>query len=160
MKIAHASIPADDPKAAAHIFAEMLEGEAMPFPPGGPGAWMAWSNDGAIELEVIQRGNLITYGEEEGGWEPTGSAERRSEVHLAICVSRPASEVIAIAERAGWPARLCARGGGLFELVEVWVDGSFMIELLDPMQTARYEQVVTPDNLRRFFTELGAAAES
>jgi hypothetical protein len=26
-----------------------------------------------------------------------------------------------------------------------------MIEFLDPQQTARYEQVVTPANLKRFF---------
>jgi hypothetical protein len=158
MKIAHASIPADDPKAAAHVLAEMMAGEALPFPPGGSDAWMAWSGDGAISLEVIRRGNLNTYGAEEGGWQPAESAERRSEVHLAICTSRPASEIIAIAGRAGWPARHCARGGGFFELTEVWVDGTFMIELLDPAQAARYEEVVTPANLRRLFAAMGAGA--
>lgn len=160
MKIAHASIPADDPKAAAHVLAEILAGDALPFPPGGPDAWMAWSGDGAIALEVIKRGHLNTYGDEEGAWQPGASTERRSEVHLAICTSRPESEVIAIAKRAGWPARHCERGGGLFDLTEIWVDGTFMIELLDPTQTARYEQVVTPDNLRRYFAEAGATAES
>lgn len=160
MKIAHASIPADDPRASAHVLAEILAGEALPFPPGGPDAWMAWSGDGAIALEVIRRGNLNSYGEEEGAWQPSTSTERRSEVHLAICTSRPEPEVIAIAERAGWPARHCERGGGLFGLTEIWVDGSFMIELLDPAQTARYEQVVTPDNLRRFFDRMGTTAAS
>ena len=160
MKIAHASIPADDPKAAAHVLAEILAGDALPFPPGGPDAWMAWSGDGAIAREVIKRGHLNTYGDEEGAWQPGASTERRSEVHLAICTGRPESEVIAIAKRAGWPARHCERGGGLFDLTEIWVDGTFMIELLDPTQTARYEQVVTPDNLRRYFAEAGATAES
>jgi hypothetical protein len=152
VKIAHASIPADDPKSVAHVLAEIMGGEALPFPPGGPQAWMAWSGDAAIELEVVQRGNLMTFGDEEGGWQPAVGAERRSEVHLAICVTRPASEVIAIAERAGWPARPCQRGNGLFELTEVWIEGVFMVEVLDPIQTARYEQVVTPANLKRLFT--------
>jgi hypothetical protein len=142
------------------VLAEMLDGEALPFPPGGPDARMAWSGDGAMAVEVIRRGNLNTYGEEEGGWEASATSERRSEVHLAICTSRSASEVIAIAERAGWPARLCVRGGGLFELVEVWVDGVFMIELLDPAQTARYEAVATPANLKRIFAEMGVPAAS
>ena len=34
--IAHASIPADDPRRAAEVLAEIMGGEAMPFPP------MAW----------------------------------------------------------------------------------------------------------------------
>jgi len=63
MKIAHASIPADDPKTVAHVLADMLQGEALPFPPAGPSAWMAWSGDGALELEVTPRGNVITFEE-------------------------------------------------------------------------------------------------
>lgn len=158
VKIAHASIPADDPNTAAHVLAEIFAGEAIPFPPGGPRAWMAWSGDGAIALEVVPRGNLITYGDEEGEWRPAAAAERGSEVHLAICVTRPASEIVAIAERAGWPARPCSRGDGLFDLTEVWVDGVFMLELFDPAQTAHYETVVTPANLKRFMSEMGANA--
>ena len=36
--IAHASIPADNPRQAAAVLAEMLGGEALPFPPAGPEA--------------------------------------------------------------------------------------------------------------------------
>ncbi len=160
MKIAHASIPADDPKTVADVLAEIMGGEAMPFPPGGPQARAAWSGDGAIMFEVVQRGDVLAFADEEGGRELAAGGERRSEVHLAVCVARPASEVIAIAERAGWPARICQRGNGLFELAELWVEGVFMIEMLDPAQAARYEEVVTPATMKRFFAEMDAAAAS
>lgn len=50
-------------------------------------------------------------------------------------------------------ARICSRGEGFFDLVEVWVEGIFMLELLDPGQTAHYERVVTVDNLKKFLAE-------
>ncbi|HWA22615.1 MAG TPA: hypothetical protein VG735_09495 [Caulobacterales bacterium] len=149
MMIAHASIPADDPKLTAAVLAEILGGEAIRFPPGGPDAFMAWSGDGKIELEVVRRGRRISYKEAEGVWEMNNPEERASEVHLAICVDRPESEIIAIAKRAGWPARHCDRGGGIFSLVEVWVDGAFMIEFLDPKQTQVYLERVTVANYKR-----------
>ena len=159
MKLIHASIPADDPRAAAGVLAEIMGGEAMPFPPGGPNAWMAWSGDEAIELEIVPRGNVLHLDDDQGNWRSVGDAapSRGSEVHLAISVARPAAEIVELAERAGWPSRTCDRGGGLFSLVEVWVDGCFMLEILDPQQTARYEEVVTPANWKRFIREMQAA---
>jgi len=147
MKLVHASIPADNPQVVAEVLARVMDGEALRFPPGGPEAWMAWSGDGEVDLEVVQRGRLIEYGPDEGSWRMTSlEPQRTSEVHLAISVSRSADEVLAIAQEAGWPARRCARGNGLFELVEVWVEGCFMIEFLDPMQTDQYAKVVTLAN--------------
>lgn len=156
MMIAHASIPADDPKFVAGVLAEIFDGEVIRFPPGGPDAFMAWSGDGKIELEIVRRGRRITYDDAQGNWEMGNAAERSSEVHLAICVDRPESEIIAIAERAGWPARHCDRGGGIFSLVEVWVDGAFMIEFLDPAQTQVYLERVTPANWKRMLEQIPA----
>jgi len=152
MKLIHASIPADDPRRVAEVLAEMMGGEALRFPPVENG-WMAWSGDGEVDLEVVPRGHLIHRGDEEGGWRPVADAQRLSEVHLAIGVDRPKEEIVAIATREGWPVRVCARGGGFFELIELWVEGAFMIEMLDPEQTAHYERVVTVENLKRFLLE-------
>jgi len=149
MKIAHASIPADDPEKVAHVLADILQGEALPFPPAGPKAWMAWAGDSSIEVEIAPRGHVISFGSDQG-WTPTAQSTRFSEVHLAICVARSEAEVIAIAQAAGWQARHCERGNGIFSLCEVWVENTFMIEFLDPAQTARYEQMVTLENYRKF----------
>lgn len=160
MKIAHASLPADNPEQAAAVLARIMGGEAMPFPPGGRNSWMAWSGDGLIELEIVPRGHRLRHGAEEGEWHPESGPGRLSEAHLAICVDRPAEEILAIAREAGWPARACDRGDGLFQLSEVWVDGAFMLEFLDPAQAARYHDVVTPANWKRLLAgmEDGPAA--
>jgi hypothetical protein len=42
----------------------------------------------------------------------------------------------------------------LFQLSEVWVEGAFMLEFLDPAQTARYRDVVTPENWKRFLQSM------
>lgn len=160
--IAHASIPADNPEVAAKVLAEIMEGEATLFPPAGPNSWMAWSGDGDVELEIAPRGHVLAYGADEGYWTEQSLGSRLSEAHLAICVGRPAEEIIAVASRAGWPARPCNRGNGLFQLTEVWVEGAFMLEFLDPAQTARYREVVTPQNWKRLLQSMQnaeAAAE-
>jgi hypothetical protein len=153
MKLIHASIPADDSHKVAEVLAEMMGGEALPFPPAGPDGWAAWSGDGTVSLEIVPRGHLIHHGAEEGEWRPVVDAQRLSEVHLAIAVDRPAAEIVAIAEGAGWPARLCSRGEGFFELVEVWVEGTFMLEMFDPEQAAHYERVVTVESLKRYLAQ-------
>jgi hypothetical protein len=153
MKLIHASIPADDPFKVSEVLAEMLSGEALPFPPAGPLGRMAWSGDGSISLEIVPRGNLIHWGDEEGAWVPVENPQRLSEVHLAIGVDRPKAEIVAIAEKAGWPARICARGNGFFELVEVWVEGTFMLEMFDPDQAAHYARVVTVENLKKYLAD-------
>jgi hypothetical protein len=150
MKIVHASIPADDPQSTARVLAEIMGGEIMKFPPGGPHAWMAWSGDAEIELEIVPRGHLIQRDEDQGNWRATGSGSRGSEVHLAIAVDRPADSIVAVAKQAGWPARRCTRGGDIFELVEVWVDGCFMIEFMDREQSRHYAQMVTPTTWKQF----------
>ncbi|MFO1161028.1 MAG: hypothetical protein U1E60_19460 [Reyranellaceae bacterium] len=155
--IAHASIPADNPKRAAEVLAEIMSGEALPFPPGGADSWMAWSGDGAVEIEISRRGLAMTYGPEQAEWRSDGVARRLSECHLAVCVDRPAAEVLAIAQKAGWPARACDRGNGVFQLTEVWVEGAFMIEVLDPAQAAHYRTVVTPQSWKQFLKSMQAA---
>jgi hypothetical protein len=149
--------PADDPQAAARVLAEIMDGEAMCFPPGGPDAWMAWSGDAAIELEIVRRGRVLHRDDDQGNWRAAGEGQSLSEVHLAIAVERTAEDIARIAAEAGWPARLCARGGGIFELVEVWVEGSFMIEFLDPQQAAHYERAVTPQAWKNFLEQMQAA---
>jgi hypothetical protein len=152
MKLIHASVPADDPKKVAEVLSEIMGGEALPFPSVENG-WMAWSGDGSVDLEVVPRGHLIHLGPDEGEWRNVSDPQRLSEVHLAIGIDRPKEEIIAIAEQAGWPARICSRGEGFFELVEVWVEGTFMLEMFDPAQAAHYERVVTVENLKRFLAE-------
>ena len=154
--IAHASIPADDTRKTAAVLADLMQGEALPFPPAGPNGWKVWSGDGDIDLEVVPRGATIRREETQANWRASEIASRLTEVHLAVCVNRPESEIIAIAEKAGWPARHCVRGG-IFSLVEVWVDDCFLIELLDPAQARQYKERVTATTWKKKLAEMGVA---
>lgn len=152
MQIAHASLPADDPRRAAQFLAEIMGGTALPFPPGGPQSWMAWSGDEAIELEIVPRGRLMAPDAADGAdWrERVREAPRRSEAHLAIAVERTPSQIREIAVRAGWPCAEFDRGG-FFRVVEVWVEGAFLIEFLDPEQAQAYRSSMTLANWRKVF---------
>ena len=152
--IAHVSIPADNPQRAAAILAEIMSGEAMPFPPAGTDSWMAWSGDGAVEIEVSRRGLAVAYGKNQAEWRADGVQRQLSESHIALCVERTAADVLEIARKAGWPARHCERGGGVFSLTEVWVESAFMIEVLDSAQTACYRERVTPQSWKQFLREM------
>lgn len=111
MFIAHASLPADEPERTARVLAEIMGGEALPFPPGGQAMWMAWAGDGQIELEIAPRGVGMEPGKDGANWShANGSPRRSSECHLAISVDRPADEIMAIARRAGWPTARYSRG--------------------------------------------------
>lgn len=151
MIIAHASLPADEPERVARVLADILQGEALPFPPGGPSTWMAWSAGGEIELEVAPRGLGMDRGEDGANWRtPLARGARLSEAHLAVGVDRPAQEILAIAKGAGWPAEQHDRGG-FFQVVEVWVEGAFLIEFLDPEQTLAYRRSMNPANWKSVF---------
>lgn len=51
--IAHISIPAHDPRAAAEVFGRIIDGEVMPFPVV-EGAWVAIARDGSgLGVEVL-----------------------------------------------------------------------------------------------------------
>jgi hypothetical protein len=152
MMIAHASLPADNPRHVAVVLAEIMEGEALPFPPGGPDTFMAWSRDEAIELEIVPRGLLMTPDAAEGGnWRDRHSGlPRNTESHLAIAVARAPEEIMAIARREGWRTGEYDRGG-FFKLVEVWVENAYLIEFLDPVQTAAYKASMTRANWKKTF---------
>jgi hypothetical protein len=153
--IFHAALPADNPENAARTLARLLGGEAMPFPPG-PGSWMAWSADGQTELELMPRGLHFVRGDKDVDILPAAHLTRNSDWHVAMGTPVHANEILSIAAEAGWPARICHRAD-FFRVVEVWVDGVTMLEILDPSMQAEYRKNMTPANWRRVFG-LNAAA--
>jgi hypothetical protein len=148
--IAHVSMPADDCALVARVLASMMDGGALRFPPGGPNAWNAWSKHNDFQVVVTPRGQVMVEGEREHVWEHRGARDRASETHFAVAVDRSAQEIVAIAHDAGWHARICNRGG-LFDLVEVWVENAYLVEVLDPAQLADYRRSMSVENWKRAF---------
>jgi hypothetical protein len=127
MMISHVSLPADEPQRVARFLAELIQGEVLPFPPAGPDAWIVWSKDAQIELQVMPRGAAFAPGSAGAqcvASEIRGACRRRT---LRLCVDRPADEVVALARREGWQAGGYERGG-LFTSVEVWMENTFFVE--------------------------------
>jgi hypothetical protein len=57
-------------------------------------------------------------------------------------------EIFAIAAREGWMVQRSDRGG-LFEVIELWVENRFLLELLTEPEQRRYVANLTAENLER-----------
>jgi hypothetical protein len=58
-------------------------------------------------------------------------------VHLNIATPLSVDEALAIAEREGWTARVCDRGG-VVNVIEFWLENKFMLELMTEAESKRY----------------------
>jgi hypothetical protein len=136
--IHHLSIAAHDPKHVAGVLAEFMGGTAVPFPPN-PGSFFALQNDEhGTGVEVHPAGSELRPGGAGGAGFVRRAARETGfgPVHFALSVAADASRIEAIARREGWPCFVCSRGA--FGVVEVWVEGETMIELLPPDFARQY----------------------
>jgi hypothetical protein len=151
--IAHVSLPALDCARVAAVLAQIMDGGAVRFPPGGPDAWNCWSKTNDFQIVVTPVGQVMQAGPSEQIWAlraGSNGEDRAYESHFAIAVPRSAAEVVELARAAGWQARVCNRGG-FFDLIEVWVENAYLVEVLDPGQLADYRRSMTVDNWKRAF---------
>lgn len=155
--IAHFSIPARDPRRTAEVFGRIIDGAVMPFPVV-EGAWVAIAKDGSgLGVEVVPAATAHHMGQGEAGeaiggpvvmpWETQirqdGDAQAPSGFHVAVTSRLAAEEIIALGEAQGWRAVHCDRGG-VFDLVELWIDNRNLVEVLPPEGTRRYLAFYTP----------------
>ncbi|TMJ17268.1 MAG: hypothetical protein E6G94_01905 [Alphaproteobacteria bacterium] len=146
----HLSIEADEPRHVAEIFAEIWGGKAFPFPAVTPGSWVAFAGDDrGTMIEVYPRGTAIY--EVEGDNDAIGirvMPRRHSATHMAIGTRLSQEEVFAICERQGWPAKYRLRGG-VFGVIEIFVEECQMIEVLTEEMQQQYVSSVTIENWQR-----------
>jgi len=122
----HLSIAANDPCHVAGVVAELWNGEALPFPPVIDGCWIA--------LAGGDRGSASEV-------DPAGY----SATHAAIATSLDRETVLSIAAREGWPAKYRKRGN-IFGVIELWIEGQQMIEVMTPEMQAEYIGGITIPN--------------
>lgn len=154
----HLSIAAQDPQHVAQVIAEFWRGEAFPFPPVTPGSWITLAGDArGTAIEVYPLGTVLRAAE--GDAESFGERARPTgytATHAAIATVLSLEEALAIAAREGWPAKYLRRGGG-FGVIELWIEGHQMVELLTREMQEEYLAAMTPDSYRAMFA---AAAPS
>jgi hypothetical protein len=101
--------------------------------------WMVLAGDErGTALEVYPHGTVLreSEGDVDAHGEPSG-ADRFTATHAAIATHLDRDAVLAIAEREGWPAKYRKRGE-LFGVVELWIEGRQMMEVLTPEMQAEY----------------------
>jgi hypothetical protein len=145
----HVSIAAYDPKHVAEVLAELWGGDALPFPPVSTNGWIVLAGDErrtALEVYPIDtvlreaEGDADAYGESTGRTTFTAT-------HAAIGTPMSEDEVMAIAAREGWPAKYRKRGG-MFGVLELWIEGRQMVEVLTSEMQAEYQASMSTANWR------------
>ena len=133
-------------------------GFAAPFSPF-EGAWMAVAGDdrGTI-IETYPSNLTLTPGDTQ---EPlasmTGTRAQYSGFHMAVASPLSAEQVIAIGQREGWRAVRCTRGNNFFDVIELWIENSTLIEVLTPEMQAQYLGFATPENFRALAEQASAS---
>ncbi len=163
--INHISIAVNDPEKVANVLAELWDGMVFPFPPA-PGSFFVVANDGrGSAVEITPAGTVLVPGEGlpdendldvateeyEARFVQSELRPRYVATHLNINTQKNIDEIRDIAKREGWRVLVCNRGEGLFQLVEVWVENRFMLEVMTPEQTARYIEITNPEFMAKAF---------
>ena len=163
--INHISIAVNDPQRVANVLAEIWDGMVFPFPPA-PNSFFVIANDGrGTAVEITPAGTGLVPGE---GLPDENDADAATEefeakfvqsdfrpayvaTHLNINTTKSIEEIREIANREGWRVLVCNRGEGLFQLIEIWIENSFMLEVMTPEQTARYVEITDPAFIAKAF---------
>jgi hypothetical protein len=155
--IFHCSIAADDPERSARFLAELWDGRAFPFPPVGKGSWVAMAGDDRNStIEIYPRGTEAHPGEGDAAVRDlVGATVRNGPFHAAIATALSADRVKEIAGRYETVAKVCPRGP--FDVVEIWIDGCQMIEVLTPEMQEQYLRNVTIPGWEAYLAAVGAA---
>jgi len=157
----HISIGVNDTENVARVLARIWNGYAMPFPIASD-AWMVMADDGigtAIEVTPINTvlipGQGLPDEEDFSMSTPTEEFEARFisgdfspayvATHMNINSSLSVDEIKAIGKEQGWRCLVANRGGGIFQLVELWIENRFMVEVMTPEMTERYVELMKPE---------------
>jgi hypothetical protein len=170
--INHISIGADNPEKVAQVIAELWNGIVIPFPPC-PDSFMVLANDGrGTAVEITPAATVLVPGKglppEDASDASTSTEEFEAKfvigetapqyvaTHLNINTHLSIEEIKEIGRREGWRTLVANRGEGLFQLVELWIEDRFMLEVMTPEQTARYVEITSPE----FFSKMLGIAYS
>lgn len=148
----HVSIDARDPERVARVLGELFgSGKAAPFPPVAKGSWVALAmDDRNTTVEVYPRGTVLqpVEGDADGVGvpDPARGTDFGVATHFAMATPLTREQVLAVAEREGWPAKYRKRGG-VFGVIEMWLEGDRMIEVLTAEMQAEYLAALAPENV-------------
>lgn len=151
----HLSIDAREPRHVASVIAELFgHGTITPFPPVSEGSWLAMAGDDRNTMvEVYPRGTVLEEAPGDadavGNFDAEAGKLRGFSTHFAMGTRLSHDEVMAIAAREGWPAKYRSRAG-MFGVIEMWIEGDRMIEVLTQDMQAEYLASMSVSNWTGF----------
>ncbi len=149
--IHHISIAAYEPFHVAQVLAELLQGQAAPFP-DHEDCFVALSLDAYGTLIVVLPRDLEMkpgLENEPVQWNINPDFSTYSAAHAAISVPLSETEIRVISEREGWRMVRCDRGEDFFPVLELWIENHQLIELLPPDFATKYLDFMQPQNLKQ-----------
>lgn len=163
--INHISIAVKEPERVANFLAAVWGGMVLPFPPA-PGSFFVLANDGkGTAVEVTPAGTVLVPGEGlpdendpnaateefEAKFVQSDMVPRYVATHLNISTKKNIEEIREMANREGWRVLVANRDKGFFQLIEVWMENTFMLEVMTPEQTERYVEITDPVFIAKAF---------
>lgn len=135
-----------EPRQVAHRLAQILGAHAIraPHPPFPQGSWFVVFGDSQGTLiEILPWGKVLDP--EVAGMGDDPEMRPHHGTHVLLQTSRSAEEVLSMAKAHGWRAGLAS--AGLFSFIKVWVDHTFLVEVMPPEQANEYKQVFNREGL-------------
>lgn len=136
-----------EPRQVAQRLAQILGAHAIraPQPPFPEGSWFVVYGDAQGTLiEVLPWGKVL-HPEATAGMRDDPDMRPHHGTHVLLGTSRSVDDVLAMAKAHGWRAGLAS--AGLFSFVKVWVDDTFLVEVMTPEQTEDYVRAFNRDGL-------------
>jgi hypothetical protein len=137
--IHHISVSAQNPQHVAQVIAEIIKGQAVPFP-GYQNSYMVVAMDEhGTAIAVLPAGVEIRPGfdRDECSFMQNLDASKFTATHAAVSVPTSQTEIEQIGKREGWRVVRCNHLS-LFDVLEFWVENHLLIEFLTPEMTAQY----------------------
>jgi hypothetical protein len=136
-----------EPRQVAQRLAQILGAHAIraPHPPFPEGSWfVVYGDPQGTLIEVLPWGKVL-HPEAAGGMRDDVEMRPYHGTHVLLGTSRSVDEVLSMARAHGWRAGLAS--AGLFSFIKVWVDDTFLVEVLTPEQAGDYVQAFNRDGL-------------
>lgn len=146
----HLSVAAQDPQRVARVLAEVMGGTVIPFPSHHDSYFALALDELGTGIEVYPVGTQLRPGYDGEGAQFADTTEKSLFVatHCALSVALELGQIQAIAWRENWQVRVCERGT-YFQVIELWIENTTLIELLPPDFARRYTSFMSPENLKR-----------
>jgi len=148
--IKHISISANDPMATAATLAKFWRAEPFPFPMYDDSFIVFLADNSSSCIEVYPAGQLQLQPSSPLPQLDTENKKLGGAFHAAIATPLNSDEVKAIAKEACWACREESRGG-IFSVIEVWIENHTLFELLPPDMAQAYNGFINSENWKRIF---------